>query len=282
MKSIRRIIKILVYNDFIWLLLRPFIKLAASMIAMRNTRLDSAATKARNDHYNKIFHSIIKDGIVLHGPFKGLKYPALEASGSALYPKIIGTYEKEIHPVIEQICSKSYTQIINIGSGEGYYAVGLARRIANACVYAFDTDPEARHNTAAMARVNLVSDRVLVDATCTALYLSEFKFTGRGLIISDCEGFEQYIFNRHNLHNFLHCDLLIETHDFVNINISTYLSELFSETHTIISVKSIDDIEKAKTYSFGEADGFDLETRKVLYGEGRPAIMEWLYLSPKG
>ena len=83
------------------------------------------------------------------------------------------------------------------------------------------------------------------------------------------------LFNKVESNKFKNVDLVIETHDFMNINISTNLKEKFSQTHTFISIKSIDDIEKALTYSFKEIELLNLHQRKMILSESRPSIMEW-------
>jgi hypothetical protein len=111
--------------------------------------------------------------------------------------------------------------------------------------------------------------------------LGEFTFTKRGLIICDCEGFEKALFNPSNIQNLKTCYLLIETHDFIDITISGTLIELFSPTHGITVIKSLDDIEKVRVYDYEEARSLSLATKLKLFSERRPAIMEWLYLTPK-
>ena len=74
---------------------------------------------------------------VLYGPFKGMTYPDSTSIGSVWLPKMLGIYESELHDILEEICSKNYSTIINIGAGEGYYAVGLALRIPTSMIYAF-------------------------------------------------------------------------------------------------------------------------------------------------
>lgn len=76
----------------------------------------------------KIVSALTPELKVIKGPFEGMKYPSLRAAGSALVPKLIGTYEIELTPYIMKIIEKNYSIILNIGSAEGYYAVGLALR----------------------------------------------------------------------------------------------------------------------------------------------------------
>src|SRR3954451_18937011 len=65
---------------------------------------------------------------VAHGPFAGMEYlPGLEASSGDLVAKLLGTYERELHPVIEGWIAQPPAHMIDIGSAEGYYAVGLTR-----------------------------------------------------------------------------------------------------------------------------------------------------------
>ena len=40
---------------------------------------------------------------------------------------------------------------------------------------------------------------------------------------------------------------------------------------------SLDDIKKAQTYQYPETQGIDLVTKKIIFGESRKAIMEWLF-----
>ena len=66
---------------------------------------------------------------VLSGPFHGMRYVD-HSVGSSLFPKLIGTYEKELRYWLEaQFTESNLTTIVNIGAGEGYYAVGAALRL---------------------------------------------------------------------------------------------------------------------------------------------------------
>jgi hypothetical protein len=281
MIAIKSLFTKLAGNDVFWRVIAPFTRLASFLITARNAKLEKEALAKEDAYYNNIFIEILEARKVLHGPFKGLRYPLMESVGSALYPKLIGSYEKELHGAIEEICSTNYREVINIGCGEGYYAVGLALRIPTATVFAFDIDAQARALCLKMSKINNVENRMIIHSQCTSDFLVNFKFSNKGLIVCDCEGYEKFLFNELSVGNLRNCDLLIETHDFIDISISTYLHAVFSQTHYITSIKSIDDIEKVKTYHFPEAEKFELPVRKKLFAEGRPAIMEWLLLVPK-
>ena len=61
--------------------------------------------------------------IIQNGHFKGMNY-IKRSSGSALLPKILGSYEEPIQGWIKEVIEKK-----NIGCAEGYYACGFARRL---------------------------------------------------------------------------------------------------------------------------------------------------------
>jgi hypothetical protein len=76
---------------------------------------------------------------VTGGPFAGLRYVPRYVSWSVdLIPKLLGTYEQELHPVIERWLNAGFDTFVDVGSAEGYYAVGLARGVEGARVHAFD------------------------------------------------------------------------------------------------------------------------------------------------
>ena len=111
--------------------------------------------------------SVIPELTVRHGPFAGMRYPAAESVGSALFPKLLGSYEQELHPWVERLCHNHYTEVVDVGCAEGYYAVGLALRLPGARVYAFDVSPHAMRRCADMARLNGVLDRVTIGGGVT-------------------------------------------------------------------------------------------------------------------
>ena len=215
-----------------------------------------------------------------HGIFAGMQYPELKSYGSSLFPKLLGSYEKELNPVIEAICKESYSTIVNIGCGEGYYSVGLAMRIPKAIVYAFDTNKEAISLCKQMAELNGVEDRVITGLFCNAKTLMSIPFSGRSLIFSDCEGYEKELFSEEIINALSMHDFLIEIHDFIDISISSIIQQHFNRTHKIEIIQSVDDIKKAQTYHYPEIESYNRVTRRILLGEYRPAIMEWFFLKP--
>jgi hypothetical protein len=235
----------------------------------------------RDQKLRRVVQEMFPQPVVASGPFKGLKYPNARSYGSALLPKLLGSYESELHGALESLLKNDYATVVDIGCAEGYYAIGIALRRRQAKIYAFDTSADARAICLEMAKLNGIGERISVGEFCDEKALRAISLGRRSLIICDCEGYEGALFTK-DLAGFLapH-DLIIETHDFIDIELSAKMREVFSATHHIESIKSTDDIQKAHTYSFPELLPYDRRTRRLILSERRPGTMEWLVMTSR-
>jgi hypothetical protein len=273
-KLFARIVRTLLRVPGMWPLFRVLLVIPAEIVKNQKVSLDKQPVEQR-------IRKTLGEPVVKHGPFAGMRYPGFAAAGSTVWPKFIGSYEKELHLAIEEILQQPITEVIDVGCAEGYYAVGLARSLPQAKVYAYDIDPRARELCSKMAVLNGVQDRVSVSGACTPETLQQFPFTGKGLIICDCEGYEKVLFNKANLSNLGNCDILIELHDCHDLSISGYITALFRDTHHLTLIPSVDDVFKAIRYQYPETDALDPVIRKEIFAESRHSAMEWAYLKAK-
>ncbi len=217
----------------------------------------------------------LQTGIVLHGPFKGLRYPDARAAGSSLFPKLIGSYEMELHEVVEQLIAETYSDVIDIGCAEGYYAVGFALRKPDARVWAFDSNPTARELCLNMARANGVDSRIAISARCDAAELISMPIGERALVFCDCEGFEKVLFTPDLCQKMNGHDFVIEVHDIVDPFISRTLAATLKPTHCLERIRNIPDILRPLICNYTELDSYRDSTRISLLAERRPMPMEW-------
>jgi hypothetical protein len=119
---------------------------------------------------------------------------------------------------------------VNIGCGEGYYAVGLAHIWPSVQVHAFDSDAAAQNLCRQLAEINGVADRVVVSGTCGLSELRELAGP-ETLIFCDCEGGELSLLDPVSAPGLLQSDLIVECHDFINARISSLLVERFASSH---------------------------------------------------
>ena len=90
---------------------------------------------------------------IRRGPFSGMELLEKSAEGCHV-AKLLGTYEQPLHEHIDWVVKQPYRKIINIGCAEGYYAVGLAMRMQEAKVLAFDIDLKAQESCQYLAKKN--------------------------------------------------------------------------------------------------------------------------------
>lgn len=227
------------------------------------------------------FEKIVKEvltltgGVVAAGPFRGMKYiPG--SFGSALAPKLVGSYETEIMPWLEEASSNKYSRIVDIGCAEGYYAVGMAIRMPEVRVVAFDTSETARKLCAELAVLNGVDSRVEVRGVTDAAGINDVV-DDRTMLICDCEGAEMELLDPVAAPRLKTCDMIVETHDFLGIDSCAVMKNRFGATHSIDSVEMTP--RKASDYSLLSV--LPRKYRAPAVDEMRPTGQIWLKLSRK-
>ena len=165
------------------------------------------------------------------GPFKGMRY-ATRATEGARIARILGCYEATLAPVIEEVIARAYPLVIDVGSAEGYYVVGLATRMADTRILARDENPKAQESCAALAKANDVADQVEVGGLMDHADFDICK-DQETLVICDIEGAEDALLDPAKAPGLLHADILVECHDCMIPGLSDRIAKRFAATHKI-------------------------------------------------
>ena len=275
MKGKRTLQKIFL-NKWSYKLLSPFIYAANRLQASKINFEEADKIECLFKEAAKIF----KDNIILHGPFKHLKFYTGNTGASSNFAKMLGSYESEIHAFIKTALQNKYSNLINIGSDDGYYAIGFAASMPDLKIYAFDTNKVAWPALQQNAKANGVGDRILQAGLFTGKDLSVFADGQRNLFIVDCEGAEKEIFNKSNISGLLNSDLIIELHLHIHPELEDYFRNLFEATHEIEIQDSIPDYIKASRNSFPELTQANFDLKKYITAE-REVFMQWIFLRSK-
>ena len=215
------------------------------------------------------------DTHVRAGPFAGMDYDVQSAEG-ALLPKILGIYERELHPELAAFADEPLQCIIDVGCAEGYYAVGLALLMPGVTVHAFDTNPVAQRRCGRLAEANGVADRVCVSGEFVGTDFSRFSGK-RTLVFVDAEGFEDELLRPDIYPALSEFDLIVETHPMAKPGVTERLVERFSPTHL---VKRIDPAVGAADLvpRISSASHLDM---MIACWEWRAGPTPWLVMRPK-
>jgi hypothetical protein len=213
------------------------------------------------------------DWTVRHGPFAGMKYAPMTSGCLVLVPKIVGSYESLIHHWIIAAINKNYEVILNIGCGEGYYAVGFSLKSKMSQIYAYDIDRYSRDNVVSLAHLNETADRIHIRDLCTREGLQR-EITNSTLIFCDIEGGEFDLFRPDLIPALSRADLIIETHDPVCPGVTETLVRRFLPSHDIEII--YDCARYAKDFPILET--IPVAKHPLLLEEGRKHTQAWMRL----
>jgi hypothetical protein len=217
---------------------------------------------------------------VASGPFRGMKYVA-SGVGSVYYPKLLGVYERELHPVVAAIGRLRPDRIIDVGAAEGYYAVGLARCNPQAAVVAFEETPDGQRLVREMAALNGVADRVRVLGRCEPGDLrAELAGARRPVVVCDVEGYETTLLDPAAVPALATTWVLVELHEFVTAGVGELLRGRFQDTHRVAEIAQTDRTRADFPYLRWLARLLPHAYATFAVNEFRPARMSWLWLEP--
>jgi len=209
------------------------------------------------------------------GPFAGMILLPWWSWGDGDHlPKLLGTYESELYTVAEQIISDSPDFVLNVGSAEGFWGLGMAMRTGVPTMLV-DLDAQALDIARENAKVNnLAPVTYSQDSSCQSLQhaLSQHHHP---VLIMDCEGAELQLLDPVSVPALQHTTMLVETHDCFGTDISTVLQHRFQNTHQILEIW-----QGAKNPYLDVVSDFGDHDKMLMCIEGRASTMSWLYLTP--
>lgn len=277
-RTLRWIAKGMVASDFLWQSLGQGLARFGLYVAAQREEHD----RLRVIRENPCIKRALDKECVLSGPFADMQYSGVASVCSSHLPKLFGTYEFELHATIKSLAQQSFDAIINIGSAEGYYAVGLGRIFRDIPILAFDPDPRANANIRKLAGLNGVADRLEVRGACDAEAILRLPVSN-ALVVIDCEGAESSLITPAVARHLKHCTLIIETHDGVSPGVTTRLRDTLHATHRADVIEAVHDSDRADAIH-GPALLKDLTRSEInlLLAERRMhACLRWLVSFPR-
>jgi hypothetical protein len=219
-------------------------------------------------------------GVVRQGPFAGMRYVD-DSVGSAYLPKLLGMYERELTPCIEEMCSGHYRHIVDVGAAEGYYAVGVAFRNSGCRVTAFEMQAEGQCRLGEMARLNVVDDRIDIRGKCEPADLAATLASGeRTAVICDVEGYEQILLDPIAVPALRHATILVEAHEFIAPGVVELLTRRFDDSHRIEHIWQQPRSGEEFPWRTLPARILPASYLDWAVSEWRPERMSWLWMQP--
>jgi hypothetical protein len=223
------------------------------------------------------------NGCIAAGPFAGQRLGGT-AAGDCEGPVLLGAYESETQDWLEREFARGWNIAVNVGSHVGVYSTGLAMRLRDATVYAFEMDEALRAETRRSADVNGVGARVQALGCATPELLASLPIPpGEGaLVVCDCEGAERELMDPARVPWLVKSALCVELHDFAAPGATDALHARFAPSHDLLIVEQAprDAATWASRAHIAVADAALLVNEGRLWGNvelpGR-----WLLASPR-
>lgn len=213
------------------------------------------------------------------GPFAGLRLlPTFMWGDGDIVAKLMGIYEDELHKFVEDAIRRNPNNVINIGSAEGYYSLGFAKRLPTASVLAVDIDPRSAGIVRDTASANgITTVTALTQLVDTAWLQNQCSELTKPLLVLDCEGAEIELLDLNKVPALAQSTILVECHDCVTPGITATLQQRFQDTHIIQYAEQT----TKNPYQFSWTRCLSDCDKLALIHEGRPSTMTWLYMVPR-
>lgn len=228
-------------------------------------------------------HSLVRSRTqqkVWSGPFRGMHYIDYSFY-SALMPKFIGIYEKELHRAVNELIAWRPDLVIDIGAAEGYYAVGLARCLPESEVVAFEANEGARAQLQNLSQLNHCRNvRVHGLATPDSLSALTVEKGCKVAVISDCEGAELELLSPSKFAWLGGAFIICELHDFLQPGTEKALVERFRNTHRVELIPAVPRTPDDFPFHNLMSRLFLKRYVQIVLGESRPGPMQFLVATP--
>jgi hypothetical protein len=214
-------------------------------------------------------------GIVQSGPFKGMWIPREQAwADGALCPFLLGCHEQELHEILEmeirRLAAMTSPKIVNLGCAEGYYAIGLARRLPHATVWAIDPNEQCLRIMGKAAAVNGV--KIIAGGDIDEI------LTEPDLVFSDCESAETRYLDCQRFPAIKKSHFIVEVHNEEGIDRGKILFDRWNKTHHIVAVTE----GSRNPNDYGVLVYSHSFIRWLAVCENRPCVMGYFIMVPKG
>tara|TARA_Y100001968_G_scaffold66625_1_gene57476 strand:- start:240 stop:1073 length:834 start_codon:yes stop_codon:yes gene_type:complete len=224
----------------------------------------------------------ILNGTVKYGPFKGLRLTQDTWWGQLdLGSQCLGLYEKEILEFIKNIEEGQFTNFIDIGAADGYYAVGILSTGKIQRSICFEKTDEGREAIRTNWKKNGSIGQLVVKGKANIKSIGTLtKYDlEKSLILIDIEGGEFDLLSNDILYKFRHSKILLEIHNWVTDFEKKY-KKLLSSLDKFFFIKIIERMNR-HVDKYAELRDFTDDNRLLLVSERRPCLMRFLELTPK-
>ena len=255
-------------------IIRPLVDLAYPYIHKRILHLHRI--QIAKDLFNNY------GGSIAYGPFKGLEMVTDVKSVSPDFPSMyFGIYEQEVLNTLQDRPEK-YDNFINLGAGDGYYALGVLFNGLFKASIAFEESLPRQKIIYELAEANNLRQRITVLGRADYFSIQKLPsdLLAKSMFLVDIEGGEFDVFNPETIELLKDSIVIVELHDFLVKDGAEKLLRLKSNVLPYFHI-SIFTTSKRDLSGFTELNELSDVDRWFNCIEGRGKQMTWWRLDPK-
>lgn len=258
---------------------KPYLRSKAASVEQRQAWRAETVYERKLRLSHEIYDAY--DGVVQHGPFKGLQLARNNWWGGYDFGSMIfGLYELEVLDFIHSDAVSGRRHFIDIGAADGYYAVGGLKSGRFDTAHCFEMSAEGRDAIQRNAELNGVASTLQVDGEADSGFFQYLEGLDKAntLVLCDVEGAEFDILTEQTLDCLRGCVVLIEIHNWVDNFFAKYARFISdaSKRFTLSTLQpAVRDVNR-----FAELADLTDDNRYLLCSESRPNIMRFLVLQP--
>lgn len=225
---------------------------------------------------NRLFDSTVRYGL-----FRGLKLVDSASWGSAdRAGMLLGLYEQEVQNSLATV-PPGYNTFIDLGAGDGYFAVGVLVSGKFEKTYCFEMTPRGREVIARNAELNGVGGRIEIAGEAAGDFYKRLPQSAidRSVLFVDIEGGEFELLDDAAFEAFRRSIIFVELHDWFFDDGADRLQKLRGAAVRTHSVRELRMTSRDLSV-FPELDCFSDTDRWLICSEGRPRAMTWLRFDP--
>jgi lipopolysaccharide biosynthesis glycosyltransferase len=217
---------------------------------------------------------------VQHGLMKGMRFSESGWGQADKGSMILGLYEREISDAIASIDDR-YDVLVDVGSADGYYGVGLLVNQNFSESYCFEVSDDGQRILANNALANNVAERVHIFGKAEKRFYQQLPqdVLDRSVVIVDVEGYEFELLDSETFSAFHNAILFVELHDWffsdaddLRKNLLNAASKTHTPTYLTTGARDLSHLEELRSWT--DTD------RWLLCSEGRGRLMTWIRFDP--
>lgn len=216
---------------------------------------------------------------VQNGLFAGMRL-MFNGEGHGFLPKLLGSYEQELHPLLHQLQTQfAYQRILILRAQDGFYPVGLAKVFPSAQITVIENNAMSIQRTVELGKMNQIVNRISFLQTAEPYDIDTLLASSREtLIFSDCSDCPLEFWNPEQIAALKLADLLVRLPQIKSVDALKATVQPFQSSHK----DQVIGVGARSPYTIRSIAGWSQLNQNLAITEFQQVPPAWLWLKHQG